>query len=235
VRIRLESNAAPVLASALPALEQAHKASARMQDANNLKQMVLAMHNYADSHGHFPPAAICSKAGKPLLSWRVAILPYIEQDNLYRQFHLDEPWDSEHNKKLLEIMPKVYMPVRGKVGPYETFYRVFTGKQTIFPGGGRSSRIPDITDGTSNTIMIAESAKAVPWTKPDDMPYSSDKPLPKLGGEFDDGFNAGIADGSVHWIPKSIDQQTLRALITANGGETIDWSKVERPVHSYQR
>src|SRR5262249_51556565 len=92
----------------IPAVQKTREAASRMQNQNNLKEMALAMHNYHDVNGKFPPAAICDKQGKPLLSWRVAILPYVEQDNLYKQFKLDEPWDSEHNKKLIAQMPKVY-------------------------------------------------------------------------------------------------------------------------------
>src|SRR5207249_2796575 len=82
-------------------------AGRRTVSQNNLKQIGLAMHNYHDTYRHFPPQALTDKNGKPLLSWRVAVLPFIEQDNLYRQFKLDEPWDSEHNRKLLERMPKL--------------------------------------------------------------------------------------------------------------------------------
>ncbi len=83
---------------------------------NNLKYIGLAMHNYLDANSHFPPAASVDKAGKPLLSWRVMILPYIDQDQLYKQFHLDEPWDSEHNKKLIDKMPQIYAsPLREKI------------------------------------------------------------------------------------------------------------------------
>src|SRR5207302_1956982 len=92
----------------LPAVQKVRMAAGRTRSANNLKQMALATINYADAFGRAPAAAICDKNGKPLLSWRVAILPFIEQDNLYKQFHLDEPWDSDHNKKLLARMPNVY-------------------------------------------------------------------------------------------------------------------------------
>ena len=87
----------------------------REASTKNLKKIVLALHEFADNHKHWlPPAAICNKKGKPLLSWRVAILPQLGYQNLYEQFKLDEPWDSEHNKKLLEKMPKVYAPVGAK-------------------------------------------------------------------------------------------------------------------------
>ena len=82
--------------------------AARSQCINNLKQIGLAMHNYHAMHKTFPPAYTVDKAGKPLLSWRVLILPYLEQDALYKEFHLDEPWDSEHNRALIDRMPATY-------------------------------------------------------------------------------------------------------------------------------
>jgi hypothetical protein len=197
--------------------------AARQRDANNLKQIALAMHNYESTYGHFPPAAICDKQGKPLLSWRVAILPYIEQDNLYQQFRLDEPWDSPANKKLLEYLPNVYVVPNSKQlpGQYLTHYRVFVGGGALFDMR-KGVKFAEITDGTSNTLMVVETAEGVPWTKPEDIPYDPKKPLPKFGDFFDKGFNAAMADGSVRFLPKDIKEQTLRAIITRAGGEVID-------------
>jgi Protein of unknown function (DUF1559) len=142
-------------------------ASQRTQSQNNLKQIGLAMHNYHDTFGKLPAAAICDKNGKPLLSWRVAILPYIEQDNLYKQFKLDEPWDSEHNKKLAMVTVPIYALPGDKVkrDMPSTFYRVFYGNDAMFDlknGTGFNQ----IADGLSNTLMVVEAGEAVPWTKP---------------------------------------------------------------------
>ncbi len=206
--------------------QKSTSAAARMRSVNNLKQIALAIHAYAGVNNHLPAAAIYSEDGKPLLSWRVAILPYIEQDALYKQFKLDEPWDSPHNKKLLDQMPKIYAPVAGQVpDKHSTFYQVFTGKGTVFPGP-TGIRFTDITDGTSNTVMVVEGGEAVPWTKPAELPYAPNKPLPLLGGMFVGGFNAALADGSVHFLKDSIDPKTLRALITRNGGEKVDFDKL---------
>src|SRR5262249_5499853 len=149
---------------------------------------------YHDVNKHFPPQAVYSPDGKPLLSWRVLILPYLEKDDLYKEFHLDEPWDSEHNKKLLAKMPKTYaMPGRQEKEPTETFYQGFAGKGAFFDGK-QGTKIVDITDGASNTIMVVEAAKAVPWSKPEDIPFDAGKPLPKLGGHFGGVSNAAFCD-----------------------------------------
>jgi uncharacterized protein (TIGR03067 family) len=193
-------------------------AKARMTSANNLKQMLLAMHNYHDAYTTFPAAAICDKNGKPLLSWRVTILPYIEQDALYRQFKLDEPWDSENNKKLLTQMPKIY----GAKGTTKTHYRVFTGKGTMFDGT-KGIKLTDVTDGTSNTAVVFEAADDVEWTKPEEFEFDAKTPLPKLGGvPFENGFHVGFADGSVRFMSTKAKESTIRAIITRNGGEIID-------------
>ena len=95
-------------ATLLEAVQKVREAASRAQSQNNLKQFALAMHNYHSTYNHLPPAASFDKNGKPMLSWRVMILPFIEQDALYKQFRLEEPWDSEHNKKLLAKMPEVF-------------------------------------------------------------------------------------------------------------------------------
>ena len=206
----------------MDSIQRVRSAAARTQSANNLKQIALAMHNFHDTYGAFPPHAIYGKDGKALLSWRVQILPFIEQQELYKQFHLDEPWDSPHNKKLLEVMPKVYaVPVDEKASKaHETHYLGFVGKGAFFTGK-KGIRIADITDGTSNTILVAEAAKSVPWTKPDDLPFEAGKPLPKLGAFWPNGFQAAFCDGSVRMLRKDISEKTLRAVITINGGEVL--------------
>jgi prepilin-type processing-associated H-X9-DG protein len=150
-------------------------------------------------------------------------LPYVEQEALYREFKLDEPWDSAHNKKLIAKMPAIYAVPGAKARePGGTFYQVFTGKDTVF-SGKRGNTLIGISDGTSNTLMVVEAAKEVPWTKPDDLPFDPEaKLLPKLGGHFEGGFHAAFCDGSVRFIKNTIDLNTLKAIITQAGGEVVN-------------
>jgi len=194
-----------------------------VQTAYDLKCIGLAFHNYHNDHGRFPLAAILDKDGQPLLSWRVAILPYLEEAELYSQFHLDEPWDSSHNLQLLPRIPSYYSPPQGSPErePYGTYFQVFAGIGAAF-----DDRLPmtfkSFTDGTSQTILVIEAGEAVPWTKPQDLQFFPDQPLPKLAGHSKKGFTYSLyADGSVRRLPNTIDQEILRALITRNGGEKL--------------
>ncbi len=159
----------PVLiALLLPAVQAAREAARRAQCTNNMKLIMLAMHNYHSATNAFP-RNITSKDGKRLLSWRVAILPYIDQAVLYSKFKLDEPWDSPHNKELIPAMPGVFQcPSRGTGPPFTTTYRGFTGPGAFFEPG-RDLSIADFTDGTSNTLAIVEAREAVLWTMPDEL------------------------------------------------------------------
>jgi hypothetical protein len=214
-----------MLVTLLPAVQKVREAAGRMTSMNNLKQLALAAHNYESANGTFPAAAICDAKGKKLLSWRVAVLPYIEQEELYKQFKLDEPWDSDHNKKLIPLMPKTFADPRVAAKPGETFYKVFVHLNAGFDWE-KGQQITSITDGTSNTIMIAAGGDPVTWTKPDDFefdPLDADTKLPDLTKPFG-ALLVAMFDGSV----RSLDLKTmkdadrrLRAAITRAGGEVV--------------
>lgn len=210
----------------LPAVQKAREAAMRMQGVNNLKQIGLALHNYHDAHQHFPPAIVRDKAGKPLYSWRVLILPYLEQDNIYKKWKLDEPWDSPNNKPLSDLVVKVFAAEGSPdVGTNKTHYRVFVGKGAGFEENkaqpGKGMRFADFIDGSSNTIAVVEASESVPWAKPEELEFAPGKPLPPMGLPGREGFNALLFDGSVRFIRKAVDPQTLQALVTRNGGEVI--------------
>jgi len=210
---------------------RANEGDDKNKSAENLKKLALGIISYADANGgKMPPAATYGKDRKPLHSWRVLILPYIDEDKLFKQFKLDEPWDSANNKKLIEKMPKVFEPIAGKPKEkHATHYQVLVGGGAAFfgPGGGVANYPASFTDGTSNTMLIVEAAEAAPWTKPADLTYDAKKPLPKFGGLFKEGFHAAFADGHVRFIGKDADKDTLRAAITASGGEVIDLDKLK--------
>jgi hypothetical protein len=195
------------------------------QSQNNLKQIGLALHNYHDAHGRFPAYASFDKQQKPLLSWRVHLLPYLVQDNLYKQFKLDEPWDSEHNKKLIAKMPAIFQSTNNPKlnADGKTTYLAPRGDSTMFPNK-QGLRIADVVDGTSNTIFLvdADDANAVIWTKPDDWQLNPKQPRKGLSLRFDRGFLMLFVDGSVRILPKTITDMTLNAVFTRNGGEVID-------------
>lgn len=205
----------------------AMESSNRRERMDRFKQIALAMHNYADAHKCLPPAAIRDKDGKPLLSWRVAILPYIDQNDLYKQFHLDEPWDSPHNSSLIEKMPGTYMDLGPKADQLnhegKTTVQVPVGPQTVF-FKKEGTKFPEITDGTSNTILVVEvdPKRAVVWSKPEDWEVDSNHPRRGIERTDRNQFAAAWCDGSVQYVPTDIDENKLRGLLSRAGREEAD-------------
>jgi Protein of unknown function (DUF1559) len=220
-------------------------AASRMQSSNNLKQIALAHMNYNDANDELASNTY-GPDGKPLLSWRVHILPFIEQNNLHKQFKLDEPWNSPNNIKLLDQMPRVYARPQDRNSPpgRVTYYRGFSSPGAAFekrpdlamvkPKGGpirdpglilRAERfnLRSFKDGVSDTILVVEAGDPVEWTKPDDLDASPGKPFPKMGGLQwrSNVFNVVMADGTVRPLKLTTPESTLRALVTHSGGETV--------------
>ena len=198
----------------------------RVQSVNNLKQIGIAIHSFHDANKHLPPAASSGKDdpdGKPLLSWRVALLPYLDEIELYQAFDLDKAWDDPHNMKLIAKMPKVYMipGVDAKEGM--THYRTLVGPGTMLepqkgPGGKLIGRtLVGIVDGVSQTIMVVEAKDPTIWTKPDDLAYDPKGPLPKFG-VAPTGFNALFGDATVRLISPKVAEEVLRPYLTGNNG-----------------
>lgn len=194
---RIESDVMPGIIAA--------RGSARQ--INDVKQVLLSLHNFVDSNGRFPQAVASDPNG---LSWRVHVLPYLEQDALYRTAALDEPWDSATNKKLAANMPALLCP---------------DGEGTRLCGV-RHDRQPaafqDITDGTSNTIAIVVMGEARPWTRNNDP--TIDEVVAYVDSlEDNEGVVVGMYDGSVRTLPADIDHETLRAMLTPAGGEVVNF------------
>ncbi|MEZ6140294.1 MAG: DUF1559 domain-containing protein [Zavarzinella sp.] len=205
------------------AIAKVRAAASRAQSSNNLKQIALAFHNYESAYGQFP-SNVLDKAGKPILSWRVQILPYIEQENLWRQFKMDEPWDSKHNLAVVEKygMPKVYANPRVKVKENYTTYLMLDGKGTLGESAVGKKMFRDITDGLSNTLLTVESSRGAFWTQPQDIPIDFEKDVIDISEVFGDQVLVGFADGAVRALNwKNLSQTTKKALLTKNGGEVF--------------
>jgi prepilin-type processing-associated H-X9-DG protein len=216
---------AVLVALLLPAVQAAREAARRAQCTNNLKQIALAMHLYENKNGSFPPAAVYDKDGKPLLSWRVLILPYMNQESLYEQFHLDEPWDSPHNKPLAAAAPAVFRCPSDPAAEGLSTYEVLVGPRSIFTGEPTGVAVDSIQDGMANTLLVVEAAAPVPWTKPEDLTLASQEPALGMGSKHPGGLNVAMADGSVRFLRNSIDNphdpRQLKGLATRDGGEPV--------------
>jgi hypothetical protein len=212
-----------------PAVRHSVRVAAQAEFSRHLRQLALAAITYADRHERrLPAAATFDQGGKPLLSWRVHLLPYLGEEKLYKEFHLDEPWDSDHNKTLVEKMPEVYRGWSQKLNEAgKTVYLAPVGKKVVFTGNATGRLYPtEFADGTSNTILLVQvdEAHAVAWTKPEDLRVDPAKPHEGLGREAG-GFMVALADGSAHFVRPTISKETLWAAFTPSGDEVLgrDW------------
>jgi hypothetical protein len=200
----------------------------------SIRQVGLSIHGYHDTFGQLPPAVVRDKNGQPLYSWRVAILPFLEQNTLYQKFRLDEPWDSPHNKPLSLTTPKCFLPSGGSRDEDGlTRYQALVGPGTAFERPGLTWN--DFPDGLSSTILVVEAGDPVPWSKPVDLNYAPNEPLPGFGAGYSKpvhffcrevarspGFAVCLADGTSMFLRSSTDERIIRALATRNGGEPVD-------------
>lgn len=204
-------------------------AERQMQCTNQIKQINLAILTYEQVHHCFPPAYVADGNGRPLYSWRVLILPYMEQSDLYKKIRLYEPWDSPHNRSVLQngALAKLFQCPLAENPKDETSYVMIVGPNTI-SDGPHSVRYVDMKDGTSNTIMVAEIKNSgIHWAEPRDlnceeMSFRVNDPNGKGISSYHRGVaNVGLADGSVRSIADNIDPKFLKALTTINGGEDM--------------
>jgi hypothetical protein len=194
----------------------------KQQSKDNLIRLGKAMHEYHDVFKRFPNQRGLGPNKSADLSWRVALLPFLGHEKLYMQFNHSEPWDSPHNKKVLEDnpMPDVFKSPLAAAGEKKTYYQIFFGDKAIW----RPASLPrttSITDGTSYTILIVEAKEPVYWTGPGDISFNG-KDVPPLGGIFNGDFNAVMADGKAYFFQRSnYRDESIVGLITAVGGENI--------------
>lgn len=214
------------LSRPLPAEIQLKRAL-RDRSLDNMRTIALALQNYEHAHGALPPAVLRKAEGKPPYSWRVAILPFMgpEAKELYNRYNFDEPWDGPSNRELLgQIPPALHLPDAGQ-DPTWTSYFALTGPVTVF-SGDEGTALSDIRDDPTSTILFVEWKRPVPWTKPEDIPYTGDEPLSKVGGFHDTcalqgAFGAAFVDGTVRFISATMPDDIVSSFITKAGGEKL--------------
>ena len=231
----------------VPAVRSAREAARRVQCANNLKNIALALQNYHDTYKTFPPAYLADENGEPMHSWRVLILPFIEQGPLYDRYDFSQPWDGPANRKLLASMPDVYAcpsETRGTAaGKWKTSYVAVLGERTVWPGT-KGRKMSEIIDGTSNTVLVVEAGGLeIPWLKPDDINRDdcvqllASADLDEAAGHhsedffyvYDSGRNVAMADGSVQFLSRGLSPQILSDLMTIDDGNVRDDNDIDIP------
>lgn len=217
-----------LVALLLPAVQAARTAARRSQSQNNLKQIGIALHNYHDTYNQLPPPYVTDKDGKPLYSWRVLILPFMEQGNIYQMWNKDKAWDSPENMALSNsIIPAYRSPVDDGGDPMGTNYFVVVGPDTMFPPD-KTIRFSDVTDGTSNTIFVIEtSGIAGNWAAPidpklEELSLQFGKGPGQFQAVYPRGTNILMSDASVRFIPETTSSETWRRLLLRNDGQVIN-------------
>lgn len=207
-----------------------HLVARRVQCSNNLKQIGVALYGYAEDYGCFPPAYIADADGRPMHSWRVLVLPYMECQDLYRRYDFSEPWDGPHNRLLAKQVPYCFQCPSDTLlpGTAGTGYLAITGPQTIWPDNGTVS-FGEISDGTFQTLAVVEVAHSgINWMEPRDLPFSAlnlgvNSPAgTDVSSDHLDVAQVLFCDGAVRALEPSLSVKTLKALATRSGGETID-------------
>lgn len=203
--------------------EGAAEANRRVICASHLKRLGVALRQYSETYGVLPSPAIVDSNGEELLSWRVLLLPFLGEDSLYRQFRLDEPWNSQHNLSLLPQMPPVFRcPAETEVVQTTTNYVAIVGQRTAFPPGG-ASRLTEITDDVRTTVLLVEvGCTGIPWTQPRDLLHSELPPSDQLASPHLGLRNVLFCNGWTIWVSQNLSPNTWAAIMTTQGGEPVD-------------
>jgi prepilin-type processing-associated H-X9-DG protein len=207
------------------------------QCRNNLKQISIALDCYHERYGTLPPAFVADKNGRPMHSWRVLILPFMEQRALYDRYDFDEPWNGPRNSRLATVSVSGYCCPEQDRGRTTTSYVAVVGPETLWPGS-TPVRFADVVDGTSRTVMVVEVANAgIHWMEPRDlvlstMPLSvnperrqgisSPHPWDKWWRPSYQSANVAMADGSVCKLWNRTTSREVLALLTIAGHEAVD-------------
>jgi prepilin-type processing-associated H-X9-DG protein len=216
----------------LPAVQAAREAARRNVCTNNLKQIGLAVLNYEATYRSFPPAYVADADGKPMHSWRVLILPFLEENQLYQQYDFNEPWNGPKNSQLAMRMPRVFRCPSDPDDVMETNYLAVVGPETVWHGA-EGARVRGIRDGTSNTILVVENAGGkIDWMEPRDLSFDealrgiNPPTQPGISSHHPIGVNVLFCDGHVQFLANEMAPTVLRALLTAAGGEPLNPSEL---------
>ena len=197
-----------------------------MVRTERLRQIVFAMYDFNQSYGQFPPDNVSSFLdgnNQPYLSWRVYLLPYLGYGDLFQEFHLDEPWNSPNNLPLLSQMPDIFRSRDLPANSTSTGFQRIDSSDAYHIDGSGGPKLSWNTDGLNTTILVLETSanNAVPWTAPNDAPYSPTNPLSVIGQTPSDFTLVSMADGTIHHMNPNISATDFRALVTWQGGESI--------------
>jgi Protein of unknown function (DUF1559) len=213
------------------AMRQAKEAARASQCICNLCMIKMALLNYHEANGSFPPAYVADATGRPMHSWRVLILPFMEQPALYNAYNMAEPWDGPNNRKLLEQRPNVYN-CPSRVGePTLTSYVAITGPGTAFPGS-KATKLGDIHDGPGQTILVSEISNVdIAWSEPRDLDVKTmswvidDPSKPSISSPHESGPAVVFADATYRRLKTYHPPEALKAMTTIDGGEPVDMEK----------
>ena len=194
---------------------------------SNLQRIALALNAYANDHGTYPTPTVMDAAGKPLYSWRVLLLPYLDEASLYSRFKLDEPWNSAHNAQLVPMCPALYISPASSGNVSQANYVLITGPGTIFPSTG-PLKPTQISDGLSQTLLVVETNNMInEWSKPFDIDIAKlnlsigASGTHKIGGTHSEGATAAFADGQPAWLSVDLPSTIVDSAITPKGNESI--------------
>ncbi len=219
-----------LIAMLLPAMQSSRGPHHRTRCLNNLRQISLATLNYESVNGHLPPVYLADETGKPIHSWRVLLLPYLEHQELYDQYSFDEPWDGPNNSKLHDVIMAAYQcPSAGSRQPgHCSNYMAITGKGTAFDGDHKTT-YAEVADGVSSTLTYIEVPNSnTHWMEPVDLPLDvaltrlTDPAKSKACCNHPGGINVALMDASTHSIDFPVSAEVLRALVEINDGATVD-------------
>ncbi|TWU42166.1 DUF1559 family PulG-like putative transporter [Novipirellula artificiosorum] len=203
---------------------------ARTASVRNLEKIAAALNAYAADHGTYPPPYTKNRSGQPSQSWRVLILPYLGEDDLYELLNLGVDWDNPMNTNVAYTnIPAMYAhPDNGSRQRFsESAYYLVTGPGTLFPPTGPLSP-GNLVDDPAKTILVVEASPSMTmglWTEPIDVDVTMIQgiggTISDIGGLLDDGVAVATVDERGHFVADTMPLSTLRALFSPRGGEPL--------------